>query len=105
MGGPSRIGGSLFGGSLNRRRGNYRDSEFREQFSRLHAEHFPDETVESLTVSSDLERSLSLYRAQPARWLESLVREEVTGSGRPAIIELCTLSHRRCASIRQRMNF
>jgi hypothetical protein len=33
--------------------------EFREQLSHLLAEQFPDETVESLTVSADLEHSLS----------------------------------------------
>lgn len=33
--------------------------EFREQLNRLLVEQFPDETVESLTVSADLEHSLS----------------------------------------------
>jgi hypothetical protein len=33
--------------------------EFRAQLSRLLSEQFPDETVESLTVSSDLEHTLS----------------------------------------------
>ena len=33
--------------------------EFREQLSHLLAEQFPDETVESLTISEDLEHSLS----------------------------------------------
>ena len=36
-----------------------------------------------------------MYRAQPARWLESLVREEVTRSGRLAIIELKASEHIR----------
>jgi len=58
LGAPSWNGWNLFGGSSNRARQLSRE-EFREQLRKLLAEQFPDESVESLTVSADLEHSLA----------------------------------------------
>lgn len=51
--------------------------EFRERFAQLLAEQFPDETVESLTIASDLEHSLS------GNYARALLRR---GSSRHAVL-------------------